>query len=48
MEMEIKFCEMERKMKFLCGSGNKNGTAFSSGTNVKMEFPFSSGFAWSI
>jgi hypothetical protein len=48
MEMEIKFCEMEREMKFLCRSRNENGPSFSSGTNVKMEFSFLGGFAWSI
>jgi hypothetical protein len=56
MEMEMKFCKTETEMKFLCESGKRNGTTFFGGTDVKMEFPFStdtkfsfySGFAWSI
>jgi hypothetical protein len=50
------FAKLKRKWNFFGGSGNENGTTFSSGTNMKMEFlsptnaefPFSSSFAWSI
>jgi hypothetical protein len=50
------FAKRKRKWNFIGGSRNKNGTMFSGGTNTEMEFsfstdaefPFSTGFAWSI
>jgi hypothetical protein len=54
--MEMEFCKPEMEMEFFGGTGNKNGTAFFGGTNAEIEFsfptnaefPFLSGFAWSI
>jgi hypothetical protein len=50
------YAKLKWKQNFFGGSGNGNGTTFSDGTDVEMEFPFSTdveflfycGFAWSI
>jgi hypothetical protein len=39
--MEMKICKTEIKTDFFGGNGNKNGTMFSSGTDMKTEFPLS-------